>query len=150
MRKAFRWIVPALLCVVFAAVALIIAGAVAGGSKRSSSNSTSAPAAALPVTTTTETSTAPPNAKWRRIATSGVPKSGRCGEITVNQHTSCAFARVVVKDYVANRSSSFQARSPVTGLTYAVHCKQAHGAVTCDDNSTSTLTFSTPTTAGSG
>jgi hypothetical protein len=73
-----------------------------------------------------------------------VPRAGRCGEISVNQHTSCAFARVVVKAYDAHPSASFPARSPVTGLTYTMHCEQAHGVVTCDDNSTSTLAFRAP------
>jgi hypothetical protein len=78
-----------------------------------------------------------------------VPKSGRCGQIAVNQHTSCAFARVVVKEYDASRSSSFQARSPVTGLTYTMYCPQARGVVACDDNSTSTLAFNGPPPAAS-
>ncbi|HKO26628.1 MAG TPA: hypothetical protein VJU80_04160, partial [Solirubrobacteraceae bacterium] len=69
---------------------------------------------------------------------------GRCGAITVNQHTSCAFARVVVKDYDAHPSSTFLARSPVTSQTYTMHCEQAHGIVACDDNSTSRLAFKAP------
>ena len=146
MRKAVRWIVPALLWAVVAVVALIIVGATAGGSKHSSSSSTRSPAVVAPVApaTTVETTSTPPNPKRRRTATPVVPRSGRCGEIAVNEHTSCAFARVVVKDYDAHRSSSFSARSPMTGLTYAMHCEQSKGVVTCNDNSTSTLAFKGP------
>lgn len=147
MRKAVRWIVPVLVCAVLAAVVLIIVGAMAGASKHRSSTSTSSPTAAAPAArskTRTKTTSAPPRPKRRHTATPGVPRSGRCGEISVNQHTSCAFARVVVSEYDAHRSASFTARSPVTGLTYTVHCEPAHGVVTCDDNSTSTLAFKAP------
>jgi hypothetical protein len=140
MMRAVRWIVPALLALVVAVVAHIVIGATAGGSKHSSTSPTRSPAAVAPETTTA----ARPHPKRRRAATSVVRKSGRCGEITVNQYTSCAFARVVVKDYDAHPASSFLARSPVTGLTYTMRCEQAQGVVTCDDNSTSRLAFNGP------
>jgi serine/threonine-protein kinase len=141
MRTAVRWVVPGLVGIVLAAVVLIIVSAMAGGSKHSSSSSTSPPPAPRQDTTTKTTRAAAPSPKRRRIATPGVPSSGRCGEITVNQHTSCAFAHVVVKDYDAHPSASFTARSPVTGQTYTMHCERAHGIVSCADNSTSTLAF---------
>lgn len=144
MRKAVRWIVPALVLTVVAAVALIIIGATTAGSKHKSSHTTSAPAAAAPAKRT-ETTAAPRRLKPRKPASAvAVPRSGRCGEISVNEHTSCAFARVVVREYDAHPSASFLARSPVTGLTYTMHCEAAHGAVTCNDNSTSTLAFNGP------
>lgn len=137
MRKTIRWIV-------LAVIALIIIGAIAGGSKHSStSHSTSSPAVAPPVTTI-GSSAAQASPSGKQATTSGVPKSGRCGDITVNEHTSCAFAQIVVKAYDAHPSTTFLARSPVTGLTYTMNCKQSQGVVACDDNSTSTLAFSGP------
>src|ERR1700733_6735271 len=141
MRKAVRWIL-------LAVVALIIIGAIAGGGKkRNSVNSTSpTPVVAPPVTTAQSTTAA---TSTQPATGSGVPKSGRCGDITVNQHTSCAFAQAVVKNYDAKPSTTFRARSPVTGLTYTMHCEQAQGVVACDDNSTSTLAFNGPPPASS-
>lgn len=144
MRKAGRWIVPALVSIVLGLVAVIVIRAIPGGSKHTSSNSVTSPAAARPPKRT-ETTAPPRNPKPRQNATFGVPRSGRCGEIAVNRHTSCAFARVVVRDYDAHPSSSFHARSPVTRLTYTMHCEQAHGVIACHDNSTSTLAFRQPT-----
>jgi hypothetical protein len=148
MRKAVRWIVPALVSVVVAAVALIVLGAIASGSKHATSTSTrastSSPAVAAPATRTKATHARPPKSGRRRTPVSGVPRRGRCGEITVNQYMSCAFARVVVKDYDEHPSASFLARSPVTGVTYTMQCEQARGVVACHDNSTSTLAFSRP------
>jgi hypothetical protein len=140
--RVVRWIVPVLLALVIAVVARIVMGATAGGSKHSSTGSTSSPAAVAPETTTA----ARPHPRRRHAATSvPVRKSGRCGAITVNRYTSCAFARVVVKEYDAHPSSSFVARSPVTGLTYTMHCGQARGVIACEDNSTSRLTFNAGT-----
>jgi hypothetical protein len=143
-RKAVRWIAPALVCAVVAAVALIIVEAVAGGSKHRASSLVRPSATVRPRTPTATTRAARPRPKRRRTATPRVTRSGRCGEIAVNAHTSCPFARVVVEDYDARPSSTFLARSPVTGLTYTMHCEHAHGVVTCDDNSTSTLAFRAP------
>jgi len=144
MRKA----VPVALVV----VVLIIIGIVANASKHGSSAHSStapsprAPAAAVaPPTATTETTivthTQPTGP---RPTTPGVPKSGRCGDIAVNQHTSCAFAQVVVKDYESHPATTFLAQSPVTGLTYTMHCQRSRGVVACADNSTSTLAFNGP------
>lgn len=138
--KVVRWIVPALVAVVLALVALIVIRAAGGGSKDSSRRSTSSPAAAAPAKRP-EMPAPSRNPERRQTATFGVPRSGRCGEIAVNEHTSCPFARVVVREYDAHPSSSFLARSPVTGLTYTMHCEQAHGVIACHDNSTSTLAF---------
>lgn len=78
----------------------------------------------------------------RRPQGPGVPKSGRCGDISVNEHTSCAFAHVVVREYDAHPSSTFLAHSPITGLTYTMRCRQALGVVACDNGGDSTLAFS--------
>jgi hypothetical protein len=104
MRKAIRWIL-------LAVVALIIVAAITGGGKKhnSASSTGSTAAAAPPVTTAQSTTTA---TSTQQATGSGVPKSGRCGDITVNQHTSCAFAQAVVKDYDAKPSTTFRARLP--------------------------------------
>jgi hypothetical protein len=141
MRRAIPWIL-------LAVIALIVIGVITGAKKHNSGNTSSSAAAVAPPVTTTESSTST-SAPRQQAPSSGVPKSGRCGDITVNQHTSCAFAQVVVKEYDANPSTTFLAHSPVTGLTYTMHCEQAQGVVACDDNSTSTLAFSGPPPATS-
>lgn len=142
MRKA----VPIALAV----IALIIIGIVASGSKHSSTtHSSPAPSAAPPVTSTNTTTVTQTQPTSQSAATSGVPKSGRCDDITVNQHTSCAFAQVVVQEYDAHPDTTFLAHSPVTGLTYRMRCEQSQGVVACADNSTSTLAFTGPPPANS-
>lgn len=141
-----RKVVPIALVV----IALIIIGIVANGSKHSSTTrSAHLPAAAPPITTTETTTVTQPQATGQQASTSAVPKSGRCGDITVNQHTSCAFAQVVVKEYDAHPATTFLARSPVTGLSYTMRCEQSQGVVACADNSTSTLAFTGPPPANS-
>lgn len=92
----------------------------------------------------TARSSGTPQASTKRVEGPGVPKSGRCGGITVNEHTSCAFARVVVQDYEAHPSSTFQAHSPVTGLTYTMHCRQVVDGVACNNGGDSDLSFNGP------
>jgi hypothetical protein len=148
MRKALRWVVPALFLLVVAAVALIIVGAVAGGPRHKTGSSATSPVVAASPPRT-HTNVARRHLKPRRAVTARLPMSRRCGDIAVNQYASCAFARVVVTEYDAKPSSSFLARSPVTGLIYTMHCAQARGVVTCDDNSTSRLAFNGPPPASS-
>jgi hypothetical protein len=141
MRKAIPWL--ALLI-----VALIVIAVIAGAKNHNRASSSSSPAAAAPPAATTQSTTSASSTSTsstqQPAAPSAVPKSGRCGDITVNQHTSCAFAQVVVTEYDAHPSATFLAHSPVTGLNYTMHCRQAQGVVACDDNSTSTLAFSGP------
>jgi hypothetical protein len=150
MAGVVRRVIPWIALVI---VALIVIGVITRANKHHSSSSTSSHAAATPPASTTDsttTTTTTSSSTQQSAASSVVPKSGRCGDIKVNQHTSCAFADVVVKEYDTHPSATFLARSPVTGLTYTMHCQQAQGVVACDDNSTSTLAFNAPPAASSG
>ena len=141
MRRAIPWIAVGV-------IALIVIGVITGNSRHSN-----APASSAAVVTSTSAVSQPQpthtvaskqKSTSGHTQTSGVPKSGRCGNITVNQHTSCAFARIVAGEYNANPSTGFQARSPITGLTYTMHCQRSAGVVACDDNSNSELAFNGP------
>lgn len=67
----------------------------------------------------------------------------RCAGMSHTSHTSCAFARAVKRTYESHPSVRIVARSPVTGLTYAMHCSWSHGVAKCSGGNDAAVAWAT-------
>ncbi len=58
-----------------------------------------------------------------------VARVRHCGQITLNQHGSCSFARAVQRAYKAAPGARIAVRSPVSGRKYAMRCQKKRSHV---------------------
>ena len=72
----------------------------------------------------------------KTVVTQGPSQTGQpvasvrhCGQITLNQHGSCPFARAVQRAYKAAPGARIEVRSPGSGRTYAMRCQKKNSHV---------------------